>query len=147
MLRVAEKCLEELRSTQHRIKNAWQRKKVISMEEKCLADQKKKTRHSREMLGRAKKCSAQKKRSSAEQQYAYKRSIVLVGHSNVLHQTVTVLKQHCPKHGSFNQTSCTDHVMTVTGSLLQFHVISKRQIFPLVCSNIKNNKETFLKLY
>ncbi len=35
------------------------------------------------MLGRAEKCSAEKKNSSAEQQCAYKRSycIVLVGHS------------------------------------------------------------------
>ena len=37
------------------------------------------------MLGRAKTCSAEKKRSSAEQQCAYKRSIVLLGHSTLGH--------------------------------------------------------------
>ncbi len=44
-----------------------------------------KTLHSQEMLGRAKTCSAEKKHSSAEQQFAYKRSILFLGHSTLGH--------------------------------------------------------------
>ena len=63
MLGRAEKGLAQL-------KNAWYGRKN--------------TRHRQETLGTAEKCSEEKKRSSADQQCAYKRSIVFVGHSKYL---------------------------------------------------------------
>ena len=55
--------------------------KPLSIDEKCL-EEPKSAHHNRKMLGRAGKCSAEKKGSSTEQQCAYKRRIVLVGHNS-----------------------------------------------------------------
>ncbi len=93
-LSIEERRLEEPKRAQHSRKMLGRAEKnaqhswkmlgragtLLSIEEKWLAEQKN-TRYSREMLGRAEQCSAEKKCSSAEQQCAYWRSFVLVGHS------------------------------------------------------------------
>ncbi len=80
MLSTEDKCLAKETSDQHGRKMLGRVEKG-SAELKNAWHSKKNTRHSREMLVRTRKCPAEKKRSSAEQQCAYKRSIVLVGHS------------------------------------------------------------------
>ncbi len=68
-------------------KNGWQSRKGVSIAEPTNGSKQKKNawhsgktaRHSREVLGRAEKCLAEKKNNLAEQQCAYQRCIVLVG--------------------------------------------------------------------